>query len=432
VPDVIWIRSAARLLDPASGVDRSGDLWIRRGRIAGVGEAPPPELRGDALVIDATGALVTPMFLDLHVHFREPGGDEAETIATGVASALAGGYAAVYAMPNTQPACDRPEAVAFVRERAAAAGGDVDVVPVSALSRGLCGAELVDLSAMQAAGAGAFSDDGLWLADQTLAEEAFRWAAEHDAVIMQHCEVLAETGAGVLHDAPGVRLAGFAGIPRRAEDEAVLRDIALARRHGTRLHVCHVSTSGAAEAIRQARAGGVRVSGEVAPHHLLLTVEDALEGGADWKMKPPLREAGDLAALVAALADGTLEAVATDHAPHADHRKACGLACAPFGAIGLETAFPALYTRLVATGKLALERLVEAVTSGPARIVGRPPLRLAVGSEAAVNVLDVTRARRVDRASLASRSHNTPFHGQELSGWPLGCVRHGRWLAARR
>lgn len=413
-----WIRDAARLLDPAAGIDRPGHLLVEEGRIVRVGEAPAPHERQGARVLPAEGLCVTPAFIDLHVHLREPGPGEAETVESGTQAALAGGYGTVYAMPNTDPTCDEPAIVQRVLA-AARAAGPCEVVPVSALSRGLRGRELVDLDAMRAAGAGAFSDDGAWLADEGLAEQAFRWAAQHDQLVMQHCEDFGITGPGVLHDTDCVRALGVPGIPRAAEDRAVARDVALAQRLGSRLHVCHVSTAGAAEAVRRARAQGARVSGEVAPHHLLLTAQDAVAGGPDFKMKPPLREGSDTAALLAALDDGTLEALATDHAPHADHRKCVGFVGAPFGAIGMETAFPSVYTLAVEAGRLRLERLVESLTSGPARIAGRPAPTLAEGAPARVVGLDLATARPVDRARLRSRSHNCPFHGRSLRGWPV-------------
>ncbi|MHC5012107.1 MAG: dihydroorotase [Planctomycetota bacterium] len=418
---VIWLRDPERVLDPAGGRDGRGDVWIRDGLIGGVGEAPPETLRPGARVVEADGCLVTPMFTDLHVHFREPGGERAETIATGVRAALAGGYASVWVMPNTQPTCDTPEGVRLVLERARAVG-DCDVVPVAALSKGLQGRELVAFDALLDAGAGAFSDDGRWLEDRDLAEQAFRWAAGRGALVMQHCEDFGVTGDGVLHDAPSVRAAGLPGIPRRSEDVAVERDIELAARCGTRLHVCHVSTRGAVERIREARHRGLPVTGEATPHHLVLTCDDALSGGADFKMKPPLRERDDVEAVLEGLVDGTLQAIATDHAPHADDTKACGWAGAPFGAIGLETAFPVLFTRLVERGRLSLPRLVEALTTGPAAVTGRAPLGLAPGAPARVNVIDLHAVRRVDREELVSRSHNTPFHGMALRGWARAVV----------
>lgn len=414
---ITWVRDAARLFDPGTGLDRPGHLWLRDGVLAGVGEPPPPHLAAGARVVPAEGLLVTAAFTDLHVHLREPGNPAAETIATGTLAARAGGFGTVFAMPNTAPTCDTPAAVHALLD-AARAAGPVEVVPVSALSRGLRGRELVDLDAMAAAGAGAFSDDGAWLADEELAGEAFAWAARHGQLVMQHCEDFGVTGAGVLHDCAAVRARGWPGIPSESEDRAVRRDLALAARLGTRLHVCHVSTAGAVAALREARAAGVAASGEAAPHHLLLTANDALAGGPDFKMKPPLRETADATALLAALEDGTLDAVATDHAPHADAQKAAGLVAAPFGAIGMETAFPALYTLAVAAGNLSLGRLVEALTRGPARVAGRPYPGLSVGGSARLTGLDLETPREVDRSRLRSRSHNCPFHGVRLRGWP--------------
>jgi dihydroorotase len=424
------LHGASRLLDPASGVDGPGEVWIRDGLIAYVVPAGAPRPAGvppdDRVVeIDAEGALVTPMFIDLHVHLREPGGESAETVATGSAAALRGGYAVVYAMPNTRPTCDTPDVVRRVAD-AAQAAGPVEVVPVSALSRGLSGSRLVDLDEMAAAGAGAFSDDGAWLADEGLAREALRWSARNDRVVMQHCEDFTVTGPGVLHACACVRAAGLPGIDREAEDRAVRRDIHLAEEAGAPLHVCHVSTAGAVAALRAARARGLAVTGEATPHHLSLTAEDAVAGGPDFKMKPPLREAADVAALRDGVADGTLQALATDHAPHADSQKARGLAQAPFGAIGLETAFAAVYTTCVETGAFGVERLVTALTSGPAAVVGRDPPRIAAGAPARLNLVDLTGVRRVDRTRLASRSRNCPFDGLLLRGWPVASLVGGR------
>ena len=426
----VHVTGAARLLDPASGVDGPGEIWIRDGvvhRVGPAGAAQPEDVRPEDTVepLDAGGTVVTPMFVDIHVHFREPGGEEHETLASGAASALAGGYAVVYAMANTAPTCDTPERVARVAATARAAG-PVEVVPVSALSRGLRGRELVDLEANAAAGAGAFSDDGAWLADERLAREALRWAARNGRPIMQHCEDFGVTGPGVLHDCDCVRRAGLPGISRQAEDRAVERDIRLAESESAALHVCHVSTAGAVDAIRRAQARGIPVTGEVTPHHLVLTCQEAVAGGPDYKMKPPLREAEDVQALLGALGDGTLAAVATDHAPHSDARKAAGMLGAPFGAIGLETAFAILYTRCVVPGTLPLRRLVEALTRGPCDIVGRPAPRLVAGAPAQLNFLDLETPRTVDRAHLRSRSHNCPFHGLALRGWPAASFLGGR------
>src|SRR5262245_16320746 len=408
-----------RVLDPGAGTDLEGDVWVTDGvveRVGGRASVPP-----GATVVDARGALVTPAFTDLHAHLREPGGEEAETIATGTAAALAGGFSTVFAMPNTDPVADRPEVVRRVLA-AALAAGPCEVVPVSAISVGLRGRELADLEGNAAAGAGAFSDDGQWVGDDALAERAFRAPAQHGWLVMEHCEDFAVTGAGVLHEAEATRRAGIAGIPRRAEDRATARDLALARRFGTRLHLCHVSTRGAVDLLRAAKAEGLRVSGEATPHHLVLSVEDAVRGGPDFKMKPPLRDPDDVSALAAALSDGTIDAIGTDHAPHAESRKAEGLSRAPFGAIGLETAFPVLHTRLVQGGSLPLARLVAALTVGPARVAAREPASLAEGSPARVAVLDLETTRVVDRTRLRSKSRNCPFHGMPLRGWATATI----------
>jgi dihydroorotase len=379
---------------------------------------------GDGLaVLEAAGTLVTPMFVDLHVHLREPGGEASEDLDSGVRAALAGGYARVFAMPNTSPACDEPGRARATRSRTAA--GPVDVVPVSALSRGLAGRELVDLEAMAEAGVGAFSDDGAWLKDRRLAKEAFGWAGRNRMLVAQHCEDFDLRGPGVLHDCDCVRAHGLPGIPRESEDRAVRLDLDLAERTHARFHVCHLSTEGAVAALREARGRGLPVTAEVTPHHLLLTAEDAVRGGADFKVKPPLREAADADALLDALVDGTIAAVATDHAPHAPALKARGLAAAPFGLIGMETAFAALYTGLVLPGRLGLPRLVEALTAGPSAVAGLPAPALVPGRPARLNFLDLEGAWRVEREALRSRSRNCPFHGRVLRGRPVASLVGG-------
>jgi dihydroorotase len=337
----------------------------------------------------------------------------------------------VYAMANTTPTCDNPQRIAETLRRAREAG-PVEIVPVSSLSEGLRGRTLVDLDANAAAGAGAFSDDGAWLADERLAREALRWSARNGLPVMQHCEDFERTGTGVLHSCTCVHEAGIPGISREAEDRAVARDIRLATDEQAALHICHVSTAGAVDAIRRAQAEGLPVTGEVTPHHLVLTAEDALAGGTDFKMKPPLRDPEDVAALVEALGDGTLAAVATDHAPHSDARKAAGFIGAPFGAIGVETAFPVLYTHLVMSGRLSLARLVTSLTAGPCAVVGRDAPRLAPGAAARINFLDLAVPRTVDRETLESRSRNCPFHGQVLTGWPVASWIGGRLRTAPR
>ncbi|HVG93607.1 MAG TPA: amidohydrolase family protein, partial [Planctomycetota bacterium] len=257
-----FVVRGGRLFDPGTGLDETGDVVIEGGRIvaAGASVAVPR----DARVLDARGALVTPAFTDLHVHLREPGGEASETIATGTAAALAGGFATVLAMPNTTPTADTPEVVRFVRE-AAARAGPCEVVPVSAITAGLRGRDLVDFAAQAAAGAGAFSDDGSWVADDEVARQAFREAGARGWLLLEHCEDFGMTGPGLLHDAPSTRAAGVPGIPRGAEDRATARDVRLAEEHGARLHLSHVSTAGAVGLLRDAKARGVAVTGEATP-----------------------------------------------------------------------------------------------------------------------------------------------------------------------
>ena len=421
----VHVRDAAAIVARGGEEPVAGDLWVRGDEVVAVGAASPPEppAPGDEVVeIDGRNLLVAPPFIDLHVHFREPGGEAAETIATGRAAALAGGYGAVYAMANTQPTCDTPDQ-ARQTARHADDESPVEVVPISALSRGLRGQELVDLEAMAAAGIGAFSDDGAWLADERLARDAFRWSAREGVPLWQHCEDFAVTGPGVVHACSCSEAAGLPGIPSASEVVAVERDLQLAADAGAPFHVCHLSTRGALELVRRARERGEPVTAEVTPHHLVLTVEDAVAGGTDFKMKPPLRDPSDVDALVDGLVDGTLGAIATDHAPHTKEAKARGWAKAPFGIVGLETAFAVLYSRLVQTGRLRLGRLVEALTAGPAAIAGRDtPGLVAPGRGARLVLVDLQQRLPVHPADFRSRSHNTPFAGLELAGWPLALL----------
>ena len=415
-----WLRieAADAILDPAAGLDTRGDVWVRDGTIVSAG-GPPPTLAPDEEIttVDARGCLVAPLFIDIHVHLREPGGEQAETIATGAASAWAGGYGRVYAMANTNPVCDRPDVVHLVRD--AAHDVPVDVVPIGALSQGLRGRDLVDFEALAAAGAAAFSDDGAWLADANLVKQAFRWSARNGVPVFQHCEDFERTGPGVMHACACVHDAGLPGIPSASEVVAIERDIGLAAAQHAALHVCHISTEGGVAAIRAARARGEPITAEVTPHHLVLTAADAVAGGPDFKMKPPLRDPSDVDALIDGLVDGTIGALATDHAPHTAERKAAGIERAPFGVVGLETAVPVVFSALVAPGRLSLKRLVEVLTTGPAEIAGCDAPGLAAGTPARFSVIDLETARTVDRARLQSRSGNTPFHGRTLRGWPV-------------
>jgi dihydroorotase len=401
----------ARVVDPASGRDGPGDLLIRDGRIV-EGEVPR-----DARVLDLEGHVVCPAFTDLHVHLREPGGEDSETVASGCRAALRGGFHTVFPMANTNPANDDPEITRLLLRRAEEAGGLVRVRPVSAITKRLRGEEIVDFEAQIAAGAGAFSDDGRPVLDDRMMERAMRWAAELGRPVFSHAEDLSASAGGAIRSGDVAMALGVDGVPAEAESRAVTRDIALAERTGAPVHICHVSTAASVALIRDAKARGVPVTAETAPHYLTLTVEDVREGGTHCKMNPPLGDEADVEAVRRGLAEGVFDALATDHAPHAARKKEVALDRAAFGIIGMETLLPVTLTRVVEPGLVSLSRLIELLTVGPAAVLGEEPPTLRPGRTAALNVLDVTRTWTVDAEGLASKSRNCPFHGWEVRGW---------------
>ncbi|MEN8151668.1 MAG: amidohydrolase family protein, partial [Planctomycetota bacterium] len=330
--------AGADVLCPGTGLDGKRDLWIEDGIL----RLAPPAREADE-TIDADGLLAVPGFIELHAHLREPGFTESETIATGLAAALAGGYTAVFCMPNTRPANDEPAVTKLMLD--AAKDSPVRLFPVTAATRGLGGTELADYAAQREAGAGGVSDDGLPILDDDVMRRAMAAAAAAGLPIMDHATHHPAPGGGVIHDGPRAAELGVPGLPREEEDELIRRNVRLSAETGCPVHITHISTAGGVAAVRDAQARGLPVTAEAAPHHLLLT--DADVTGPDFKMNPPLREESDRTAVVAALADGTIGAVATDHAPHSPEKKARGLATAPFGVIGMESAFAAVYTGLV-------------------------------------------------------------------------------------
>jgi len=383
------------------------DLWIEEGVL----RSNAPDREPDE-VIDGRGLLAVPGFIELHAHLREPGFTESETIATGLAAALFGGYTAVFCMPNTRPVNDDPAVTRLMRERAA--GSPVRLCPVTAATRGLLGSELADYAAQREAGARAVSDDGLPVLDDDVMRRAMEAASAAGLPIMDHATHHPSPGGGVVHDGPRARKLGVPGLPRDEEDRLIRRNIRLAEETGCPVHITHISTAGGVAAVRDARERGLPVTAEASPHHLLLT--DADVEGPNQKMNPPLREGADRAAVVAAFIDGTIGAVATDHAPHSPEKKARGLATAPFGVIGMESAFPALYTGLVVPGRMPLADLVHRFTEGPARIGRVPGGRLAEGERAEVNLIDLETEFDFDESCLRSMSRNCPFLGWRLRG----------------
>ncbi len=412
-----------RVIDPASGTDRIADVLIVDGRIAGVA----PNLSSPkAAVMDATGMIVAPGFIDMHVHLREPGFEYAETIESGSRAAAAGGFTSVCAMPNTKPVNDSASVTELVLARAAAAGL-ARVLPVGCISRGQGGEDLAEYGELAAAGCVAVSDDGKPVVSSGLMRRALEYARAFGLPVAVHEEDPLLSGKGVMHEGAASTRLGLKGVPAAAEDVMVLRDLALLELTGSRLHLQHVSTKGAVRAVREAKRRGLAVTAEVTPHHLALADEDVAASGysTDFKMSPPLRAAEDVQAVREGLADGTLDAIATDHAPHSAVEKDLEFDAALNGIIGLETAF-SVCLGLVRKGALSERRLVEALTTSPARAFGIPAGTLARGAAADVAILDPAAEWLVDPARLHSKSHNTPWKGKRLPGRCVYTVVGGR------
>ena len=398
-----------RVVDPGHLVGMA-DVLIKEGRIIAV--EPDLTRRADlrrAEQIDASGCLVLPGFVDLHVHLREPGFEYKETIATGTAAAVAGGFTAVCCMPNTKPVNDSTMVTKLIRDRAQETSC-ATVYPVGAITKGSRGRELSDFKALKEADCVALSDDGRPVMDDQVMRAAMNMATEVDLPVIDHCEDLGLSSCGCMNDGPVSRALGFRGMPAMAEDRMVKRDIMLAQETGARLHIAHVSTAGTVQAVRQAKQKGLPVTAEVCPHHFSLTEEVVWEQRANAKMNPPLRSERDRSALIEGLADGTIDAIATDHAPHAEYEKQWGMDRAPFGIVGLETAL-GLTLRLVQDGHLSLERAVACLTHQPANIVSVSRGTLRPGADADVTLVDPHAKWIVDPETFHSKGRNTPFAG---------------------
>jgi len=411
VTDTI-VLAGARIVDPATRADRVGDLWVDA---RGVHDSRPPGF-SERETVDLAGKVVCPAFVEIHAHLREPGGEESETIATGCAAARAGGYGDVLAMANSPRTNDRPEVTAGILAVAAAQGGGVRVHPVSAATLGLEGKEPAPWREMVAAGCVAISDDGKPVADAAMLAAVLAATTELGIAYLSHAECPPHFH-GPIHAGAAAARFGVEGIPVECESDAVRAELDLARRVGGRIHVCHVSTRASLAALAEARDAGVRVSAEATPHHLLLTDAEFLTRGPDpdLKMNPPLRPEADRAALVEAVRSGLVGSIATDHAPHAPRLKARGLADAPFGVIGMETAFAVVHDALVTRGGWDLPSLVRALTTGPAEAVGIRAGRLFEGPPRFA-VLDPAAPWEVRPESFASRSRNCPFAGHRGTG----------------
>lgn len=416
-----------RSVDPASSLDEIVDVVVERGSITRVGRgAATDEIRGfeGARLIDGKGLLLTPAFVDLHAHMREPGQEYKEDIQSGLAAAAAGGFAHVCAMPNTRPVNDSRAITEMMVARAREVGGP-RLHPIGAITVGQKGAELAEMADMKEAGAVAVSDDGRCVMSSAVMRRALEYAKTFDLPVIQHAEDHSLTEGSQMHEGAVSTRLGLRGWPRVAEDIIVARDLLLAEMIGARYHVAHVSSLGSVRLLREAKARGVRVTAEVTPHHLTLTDEAVIGYRTACKVNPPLREQADVDALREALADGTIDAVATDHAPHSVLEKDCEFAEASPGMIGLELAAPLLF-RLATAGKLPIARLVDALTRAPARVVGLEAPSIKVGAAAELCLLDLERPIRVERAELRSKSANTPFLGEALKGAVLMTIAGGR------
>ena len=399
---------------------RDGDILVRDGRIAGIGpDLPVPE---GAEVIDVSGKLVTLSFADIHVHFREPGFTAKETIATGSQAAARGGYGVVCPMPNLDPVPDSPETLA-VEQEAIDRDAVVDVLPYCSITKGRKGLELVDFHALKDRCV-AFSDDGSGVQDDAVMRAAMEAAAREDVILAAHCEDNRLLHGGYIHDGRYAAAHGHRGICSESEWGQIARDLELCEETGCRYHVCHISTRESVELIRTAKSRGVRVTCETAPHYLTLCEDDLQEDGR-FKMNPPLRSADDREALIEGLLDGTIDAIATDHAPHTAEEKSRGLAGSAMGIVGLETAFPVLYTKLVLTGRIPLERILEAMTTEPRRIF-RIGGALEPGAPADIAVIDTDEPFVIDPTGFASKGKATPFEGWEVRGRVVLNLKNGK------
>ncbi len=409
-----------RIIDPFQGRDEVADLAVRNGLIA----SPASAQRG-AHEIDAAGCIVCPGLMDIHVHLREPGGEHKETIETGCRAAAAGGFTHVACMPNTTPPLDSAATLELVRRRAAEVNL-CTVYPVACITVGRRGEVVADLRALKAAGAIAFSDDGSGVDRNDVMRAAFDAAAAADAILIQHCEFRELSAGGVMHLGDVSRRLGLPGLDPRSEEAMIERDIDLCRATGARYHVAHISTAQAVELVRRAKRDGLPVTSEVCTHHLVLTDEACADADPNTKMHPPLRPQSDVDACRAGLLDGTIDCIVTDHAPHAASEKAAGFLKAPPGIVGLETSLALAARAMIESGLADWSRLIEWMTSAPARVLGIERRGLAVGAGADVTVVNPNADWTVDAARFESKSRNTPFNGWRLTGGSVLTIRGTR------
>jgi len=417
-----------RVLSPEDGLDGELDVLVEDGVLREIG----PNLASAAdETFDARGQVVAPGFVDIHVHLREPGGEISETLETGLQAAVAGGFTAVCPMPNTKPVIDRPELVRTTIQKAQKIGL-ARVFPIATVSMESLGESLTDLAALKAAGAVAFSDDGRPVKTAGLMRRAMEKARGAGVPIIDHCEDPSLHPGGVVNEGPVAERLKVRGIPNSSEDVCLGRDLILAEATGAHLHVAHLSTARAVEMVRAGKRRGIRVTCEVAPHHFTLTDEAVIQYGTNAKMNPPLRSAQDLEGVRAGIADGTVDALATDHAPHAPELKTKPLGGdSPFGVVGLETALGLALTQLVHTGRISLAHLVVLMSTNPARIISQPLGRLQIGGPADITVFDPNLEWTYRAAEGRSKSRNSPFDGWKLKGAATATIVGGKIVYRR-
>jgi dihydroorotase len=418
-----------RVIDPGNGLDQQTDLVLEAGRVVSVGKIAQPDTSKDSQVLDASGCIVCPGLIDVHVHLREPGQEEKETIATGAASAVAGGFTSVCCMPNTQPALDDDSRIEFVYRQAQRAGL-ANVFPVGAITKGRRGEELAEIAQMAASGAVGFSDDGVGVASAGVMAKALSYIAMTGRVLMQHCED-PQLGGGVMNAGTLATRLGLSGWPRVAEELMIQRDIMLNRAQGskTRYHVQHLSSGGSVELVRRARAdkaGQATITAEASPHHLLLTEEACATYDPNYKMNPPLRSKRDVEELIEGIKDGTITVLATDHAPHTLEEKQVEFTAAAYGILGLECALPLYKKALIDSGAIDWPKLIAMMTINGTELCGLTGKgKLSVGADADVTIIDPEQAWTIDVSRFASKSRNCPFDGWNVTGRAIATIVGG-------
>ncbi|NOR73395.1 MAG: amidohydrolase family protein [Mariprofundaceae bacterium] len=408
------------IIDPANGIDKKADLWIEDGKIIAVGKHSGKADQS----IDAAGKIVCPGLIDMHVHLREPGQEWKEDIESGSRAAVAGGVTSMCCMPNTGPHIDHAGIARQIIERASQVGL-CSVHPIGAVTKNLDGKELTEMRELARSGCVAFSDDGLPIWHAGVMRKALEYSSSFGYMVIQHAEELTLTEGGCMNEGWISTQLGVTGMPVEGEDSMIARDIMLTRRADARYHVAHISSKRGVQMVRDARAEGLKVTTEAAPHHFALTEEEMLGFNVDAKMSPPLRTEEDRLAVIEGLRDGTIEVIATDHAPHHEDDKRCGLSCAAFGIVGLETMLP-VSLDLVRNGVLSLSEMIAKMTSNPARLLQLDSGTLNTGSEADVTIFDPEATWIVDRETLLSKGKNTPWHGKQMTGQVTHTIKAGR------